>query len=385
MDFLKVVFGTSLFALLLLISGQPQNVTASSEEDLLPYQPTPACGWHNSREWHPLFDPGKNCYYDHEHKDNPGILYNGMPDAERAAAERMLAVFGPPGHWFGGTSISYPWQTFHGAGPNYGQPFDGVAKENGHKHGGYGWIVRTNLPQQGTEWISDFRLQYHAIFASVGATTRYHSFSLEANVCHTQHGCRIIRTGGWLDFGHLRVNGRYIPIGSQDGGSARQRLHRYYDRHEIGAYDHVNAPAFWYGMMIPPDKIGVQPWRWGEEAYPFRELRIALNTRDSWSSTNPTFPHEENLFCPDFNCNKNGSTVALHRMMIDAQAGAFNGYTDRFGKVNPDCTYPALDCIPTEIGEWTNPARTRVNYGDIGPPREYDTSPAGEFWIKYPN
>ena len=343
------------------------------------------CGWHNPNAWHPLYDPVKHCYYDHEHKDNPGILYEGMPAAERKAAERMLALFGPPGEWFGGSSISYPWQTFHGAGPNYGEPFPGVATENTAKHGGYGWIVRTNIPPDGNEWISDFRLQYHAIFGTAGAVTRYHSFSLEANVCHQTYGCRILRTGGWLDFGNLRINGRPVELGLQDGGPARQRLHRYYQRHEIGAFEHVNAPAFWYGMFLPPDKIDVQPWRWGEAQYPFRELRIALNTQDSWSSTDPDQPYAEKLFCPDFECNKNGSTVALHRMMIDVTAADFSGYTDRFGKVNPDCTYPGLDCIPTEIGEWSNPARTRVNYGDLGPPREYDTSPAGKFWIKYPN
>ena len=84
-----------------------------------PYAGASKCSYHNPHEWHGLWDYQHGCYYDHEHKHNPGILYAGMPAYERREAEAMLRVFGEPGAWFGGTSISYPWQTFKGAGVGY--------------------------------------------------------------------------------------------------------------------------------------------------------------------------------------------------------------------------------------------------------------------------
>ena len=347
-----------------------------------PSADAPLCSYHNPNEWHGIWDSARNCHYAHEHKDNPGILYEGMPAKERESAERLLQIFGPPGQWFGGTSISYPWQTFHGAGPTYGQSHDPAKVENRMKHEGYGWIARANLPKRGGQYISDFRLQYHAIFAAPGATTRYHSFSLEANVCNSRTGCRIVRTGGWLDFGVLRISGNPVKLPNQEGDGNRQRLHRHYVNTAYAANDNFKTPAVWYGQMIHPQHLK-DNFVQADVDRPFRTLTIALETYDSWSNAHHSDPFTNYFFCPAFDCNKNGSTIKMHRMRLDfVLEDGYTAFTDRFGRTNPDCTHAGLDCIPTSINPGT---RISTAYSDQGAPREYDWSPEGVWWIKYPN
>lgn len=341
----------------------------------------PPCPTHNPYEWHALYDAARNCHYDHEHKDNPGVLYANMSAEERTHAQRLIDVFGAPGAWFGGTSISYPWETFMGAQPAYTQPADPNKVENKMKHEGYGWIARTNLSKNGGVWISDFRLQYHAIFAAPGAVTRYHSYSLEVNLCHFQHGCRIMQTGGWLDFGYLRINGNVVPTLQQDGDGNRQRLHRNHYRADLAHDPNYKTASVWYGMIGHPEQVK-NPWKWDGTPSPINQLTIALETWDTWSNAQPANPYLNELFCPAFDCNKNGSTVKLHRMRLNLPEGGFDGYTDRFGLVNTDCEGIGRDCIPTFIEEGY---KFNLAYNERHAPREYDTSPEGIWWIKYPN
>ena len=347
-----------------------------------PHEDAKLCPSHNPNEWHGLWDPARDCHYNHEHKDNPGVFYKGMPEAERASAERLNALFGAPGEWFGGTSISYPWQTFAGALPDYSLPQDPSKVENTLKHEGYGWIARTNLPKRGGQYISDFRLQYHAIFAAPGVVTRHHSYSLEVNVCNSRTGCRIIQTGGWLDFGILRISGNRVDLPNQEGGAERQRLHRHYKDTTYATDEKFKTPAVWYGSMIHPDFVK-DNYLQADADRPFRKLTIALETHDVWSNAFHDDPFTNHFFCPNFDCNKNGTTIKMHRLTLDfVLEDGFEGYTDRFGRTNTTCTTIGLDCIPTRIAAGT---RSSVAYTDQGKPREYDLSPAGVWWVKYPN
>ncbi|MGB1253480.1 MAG: hypothetical protein ACPG8W_22900 [Candidatus Promineifilaceae bacterium] len=366
--------------LLLLISAE----TATAANSIDPYAGAPECAHHNASHWHGHWDAARGCYYTHEHKDNPGVILPGMTTAERAQAQAVLNVFGPPGQWFGGTSISYPWQTFQGAGPSYmSGPSNPAVYENAHKHAGYGWIVRTNIPSRGAHYIKDYRLQYHAIFASPGARTRYHSYSLEANICKTSEGCRIVRTGGWLDFGHLKISGRVIPLPDQDGDGARQRLHTSYryGSSEFARQDNFRTAAVWYGLFTYPDHAK-KPWAFDQTGKPFRLLAVALETMDAWAEVNASDPSQHELFCPAFDCNKNGSTVKMHRLTLDIIQPYYDGFTDRFGLPNANCTAVGLDCIPTSISAGP---RVYANVNDWFLPLDYDRSPEGVWWLKYPN
>lgn len=345
-----------------------------------PFEGAPACPTHDPNEWHGLWDPVRQCHYDHEHKDNPGILYAGMPAKERESAERLLELFGPPGAWFGGTSISYPWQTFHGAGPDGSLPPANAHMENATKHMGYAWIARTNIQGHGGRQMTDFRLQFHAIFAAPGATTRYHSYSLEARVCDYREGCQIVRTGGWLDFGRLRISGSPVAIPYQEGDGNRQRLHRHFKNMELALDPDFKTPAVWYGQFIHPEHVR-DNYVQSDLDRPFRKLTIAVETEDAWSNPQHNDIYTNHFFCPEFDCNKNGSTLKLHKMSIEfVQDEAFSGYIDRYGRTNADCTYAGLDCIPTVIEKG---GKLNAFYRDTGYVREYDTSPEGEYWIKY--
>ncbi len=350
----------------------------------------PACAYHNPNEWHSLYDYQRGCHYDHEHKHNPGILYAGMPADERAEAEAMLRTFGKPGDWFGGTSISYPWQTFQGANEHYpDRPSNPQVLENNAKHEGYGWLVRYDIPQKGrrTTWIKDFRLQYHAIFAGPGALTRFHSYSLEANVCRQLNDCRVIRTGGWADFGDLTINGKPIFLGGQFvNDQDRRRLHFTMRDTAEFAGDPYRVPAFWYGIAQDIGKRA--PW---DNERPFIRLSFAIASKDVWSNINRNNPYWNDLFCPDFQCNKNSSTIQAHSLQFSLQSTGYEGWTDRYGRFSQEkCFATGLDCIPTVIepGDW----RMYVHYRDISAlgynaegQRDFDVSPSGLYWIEYPN
>ena len=359
------------------VPGKSENIVWDSG-GIAPYADAPKCGYHDPREWHGLWNPRLGCYYDHEHKDNPGVLYEGMPSAERVKAEQLIRVFGKPGAWFYGKSISYPWQTFKGANPNYPEP--NGHNENSTKHEGYGWISEVNLPQVGAFWIRDYRIQYHAIFGSLGAVTRYHSYSLEANICSWK-GCNLVRTGGWLDFGQLFVAGRKIDIPGQEGDGVRRRMHTGYNHWYETNVDLFQSPAFWYGRSAHPNQLAAG-WRWDGAQHPFERVMIALETADTWGYINGDNPHEDIRYCPDAQCNKNGSSIKVHRLEIFTDLLEWEGYTDRYGLINDECVRIGLDCIPTLIEvdtqQWLEMPDSKVM-------REFDVSPPGVWWIEYPN
>lgn len=346
-------------------------------------EPIPLCPTHDKMEWHALYDPDRNCHYDHEHKDNPGVFYVGMSQQEREVATKVNRLFGKPGEWFGGTSLSYPWQTFMGAGADYTPP--SPETENMMKHEGYGWVVRVDIPQPypNRQWIKDYRVQFHAIFAAAGAVTRFHSFSLEANICKTIYDCRIVQTGGWLDFGNLVVNGEHIFIEGQEGDGQRQRIHASIDYFEEEWVDKINPAAFWYGSLTRMDRVE-EGWQWSEGEAPFKLVQVVLESHDVWGPISTTDPADLQFYCPDYTCSQNGSSLRMHRLQVTTAMETFYGYTDRYGVVNPACEEVGLDCIPSFIQGGSG-----ILYGmttDGGRPlREYDTSPKGEWWIEYPN
>ncbi|MBZ0275832.1 MAG: hypothetical protein K8I60_06790, partial [Anaerolineae bacterium] len=150
---------------------------------------------HDPTRWHTLVNVERKCHYDHQHGDDPYYASD---------------LFGEPGAWFNapGQSIAYPWQTFPARTLNEPDTayLNSGQMENQAAHEGYGWVVRRDQPCPTGNCVTDFRLQYNAIFGASGAIVRFHSFSLEARVCVTANDpatCGMMRLGGWADFGPL--------------------------------------------------------------------------------------------------------------------------------------------------------------------------------------
>ncbi len=327
---------------------------------------------HDPTEWHPLIDPVKGCHYNHEHKHDP----NEVAD-----------IFGPAGSWFNGSSLSYPWQTNN---------------ENEYKHEAYGWIVRKNIPANNRPvWIKDFRWLVHVIgtpFTDVDGTLhggylgRFHSFSLEAQVCNSNGQCGIVRTGGWIDFGNLEIDGIddcvYLsgdPTQQEACTSlGRRRIHYFYQGNNMPPNKNT---FFWYGRhgLINGPLPALHPFQ------------IAVATADSSVNVDPNNLYSLEFLCPEWDCSLNESTKQAHvvgfavRNSFDTDQDGladFNGYTDRYGVVVNNCTAPGLDCVPLIIeGAPVGIVQHRddVDLG-LGPggAQEFDTSPPGEWWIEYP-
>jgi hypothetical protein len=325
-----------------------------------------------------LWNAEQGCYYDHEHKDNP---------------RELDPVFGTWIYEIAGGEISYPWQTFKmepGTADNYPQPIEPGATENEHKHEGYGWLTLKDIPcnqSESTGCVTHARAQYHAIFAGPGAVTRYHSYWLEARGClqSSPDTCGIIRTGGWLDFGYLygeKPDGERVVVQLPDMPSEPIEPPTGPKRsHKLRAGDAPNASAVWYGFNRD---AAVSP-------------KIAILTNDVWQNIDVNDPGAIKLFCPDFQCNKNGSTMQLHQFAFFAQRSLdqdddgridFNGYVDRYGNIVEGCTDIGLDCVPLVIEglpiEPQDEHFTRYLV-TVDAMQEYDISPDGEWWIEYPN
>src|SRR3989344_2116306 len=157
-------------------------------------------------------DPNRGnpiCHWDHTHGFNPNnpLIVNKLVNSPAGPVSIGLV-----GALANGQSISYPWQTFKGAGETHTNPPGNPADlENGFKHNFYTWIVRTDMPctkiqDDADGCITDFRWQEHADLSYIGAISRFHSFSIDARLClvNNPSDCGIARMGGWIDYGHLQ-------------------------------------------------------------------------------------------------------------------------------------------------------------------------------------
>ena len=293
----------------------------------------------------------RNCHYNHEHKADPSVVDD---------------IFGPVGAAWTGQSISYPWQTFSLAhvdniGDNYpAPPPDPTMTENDRKHEGYAWYVirgeqppydyRLDCKPEGSSTrdtcIVAARIQLHAVGASVGAITRFHSYWMEALACE-QSGerCGVIRTGGWVDFGVLSIpyQGEVILLPG--------------DPPEFANRNTKTGP---YRAHFAPDDPGSPSILWNGPIFDFR-------VRDAFGGTYPETPSQLHLACPDFQCELNASTLKVFRVEfkvgrdLDDDGDGFvtmAGYTDRYGNLVDGCTSPGLDCVSIYVRRCTSRVRS---------------------------
>lgn len=336
-------------------------------------QPCPA-DYHDASKWHALIDQVTGCHFNHEHKDNPHDLND---------------VFGPVEKHLRGYSVGLPWQTGSTG-----------TEENRHKHESYGWFVLRNLPpgqsrsQNGARnntnnvaFIRNIRVQVHGDLHAGGAASRFHSVWVEAQVCYraARNDCGIVRFGGHLDYGELRVDGVWVPLPNDPRAYAgltapapEREVDNFIAKRSHSATSHT---VRWIG-------------RFNNTSGPITYGGIAHETKDSWQPINPSQPDEVRLTCPDYQCEYNNSTARLDFFIIrprhEPQAGPdfrinFRGYTDRHLNVVEDCWAPGPDCVPLVFENFPNLREISLRKGGPGSLREYDTSPPGKYWIEYPN
>ncbi len=303
---------------------------------------TPEPSGHNDRVWHPLNEADT-----YEHKANPHDLDD---------------IFGTDFYTLAGGEISYPWQT-----PN----------ENLNKHEGYGWLVERGTSITGDKYISDYRVQYHAIVSAFGSAVRFHSIAVEARLCDEQTGiCGNFRGGGHLDYGNLFIDGVLAPL--------------------PGDNPDANNPTSGFGTRLH-NTDSFEIWYSGDT---LREsptmhslLFVNLFFSDPFGPLNVNDPTELTFYCPDFQCGSNNSKVRLHHMQINLTDPALDldgdgtvdidGYTDRYGNLIGGCSVPSVDCVPLLVeGLPVGVYRMTEAAGLV---IDGDTSPPGEFWIRHPN
>lgn len=330
----------------------------------------PPCQAHEPTAWHSLIDEEANCHYDHEHKDNPHLLDD---------------VFGSQFYEWAGGSISYPWQTGDGHG------------ENMHKHESYGWVVLRDLPpslsnsedgtpsRADTGFIKHLRIQSHLDMSVIGAPTRFHSSYIEVMICYKNRpdDCGIVRYGGHLDYGELRVDGNWVPLPDDpveyEGVTPPALPEREYDG-LIAKRSHSAEENYvtWQGRFY---------WQ-GGPTNPIAYSGFDHRTNDAFGPVDPQDLGNIILTDPAVYNNSTHGLVIFVLRMREGDAGEdgrinYFGYANRYGlEVNADCTEPGLDCIP--ISFENVPAMRGIS---VRPDtmHEYDTSPPDESWIEYPN
>lgn len=357
----------------------------------------PLCPSHDPNAWHALDDVSRQCHYDHEHGDNPHL------------ADTVFGAW--PSAW-GGQELSYPWAT--------------SAMENTHKHGGYKFAVKLNMPCDvnasydaffHVNCIPNARAEYHTVGHAIDALARYHSYYLEYQICRNPDfaSCGIIRVGGWMDFGLLnapyagprvfRAGGVVdFGAGSTYGGAGANSLVMSFDADtpELNTIACCfDEPYISIGSMLQPlngNKLSVwsmnnvgQANHFGSNAY----ARLLIRTFDTWGDIDPANPYAPRFFCRDGSCANNGSLRGMGETSVyippswDSDHDGFadmSGYTNRLGQIVTGCAAIGLDCVPFSVVHVpVGYADTRDGGNGSGAAREFDTSPVGIKWLRFPN
>lgn len=289
------------------------------------------CTDHDATKWHPLVKRDANnaitCTYGHEHHDDP----NAVND-----------IFGAPAAWYSGTQeISYPWQTSSTLG-----------LENHVKHEGYKWHVQRDQPCRphgDAAWTGCFiawRVQVHSLGTASDATTRYHSYSMEALVEH--NGVRgIVRHGGWIDVGHLALivdggNPKICPplTSNPETFICGRNNTRHHSSANVpaGHTAHNSFTASWYANhQVTGLSTTFEEWGPIDYANPANQL-FFTGTRTGNNSMGHMGNMSVDMRSSVWNPHTQGGLVT------------FTGYTDRNGAiVASGCAAPGVDCVPLRL------------------------------------
>jgi hypothetical protein len=339
-----------------------EQVPDASIAAVAPYAAAPECTNHDPRKWHGLWNGQLGCYYDHEHGDNP---------------HEVDDIFGTQFYAIAGGEISYPWAT---DGENHME----------HKHESQKWFVRRDLncySQYTSGCVKAVRAQIHGDLHNVAS--EFHSYAIEVLICPeaAPNDCGIVRTGGWQAVGDLTIDAEVVINRTEPPRVPRPVLLHYAT---------VGNPKFatWYpvspGGIIRISQETGDMWGYYPRPAGVPVSTLTLNNFDFFCDVNAATGQA------NAGCRSNGTRRQLHivGVSIPAQLRAtldpdgngritYQGYTNRYGHIVQGCTSVSLDCVPLRFenvrispdGMW----QLRSTY------REYDVTPAGANWVRFPN
>lgn len=294
--------------------------------------------------------------------------------------------------------------------------------------------------------ITHFREQIHALSGMPDALTHTHSFWLEARVCKggtdgkDNSKCGIYRGGGHVGFGrfgttrfNITVPGQQelLPFFYTDGPSETNDWNRngileeweYYYLRPDGT--HRDGGIRLHGGMAPDDvHANAKDFTWYPEGRPsmvalvgtsFGPLLYTPNgvtyNKGGYNLVGPEWSQirRQVYYCADpTKCRwPNGAQKEAHFVILRVPTewdGApydedrtkdgyftFHGYTNRWGDLltNGQCNNSPLgaDCIPT-VYDHVPVADADTQHRDSSsniPMYDYDITPAGKYWIQFPN
>lgn len=175
--------------------------------NIQPFAGAPACEEigiaHDDTAWHGIWNYESGCHWDHEHKQNP---------------HETDDLFGTEIYSLAGGELSYPWQTYAGAGESFEAYQPGTATENAAKHEGYGWHYFRNGLEVcdqslllGSQCFDSFRTEFHQVGGEVGALTRFHSVYTEGIACTPEGAAKMQFNSGANAYGRT-INGQFRPL-----------------------------------------------------------------------------------------------------------------------------------------------------------------------------
>jgi hypothetical protein len=370
-----------------------------------PYAGAPRCATHDDRNAHSLWDSLRGCHYDHTH--------NGDPNQANA-----VAIFGPAATYLGGKTISYPWQTHNHAG----------VEENMAKHNGYKWFVDIDLPPLYLKlnWLNSpapnavkaIRTQYHFLSTNADARVRLHSFWAEMQVCPTNamNNCGIVRGGGLWDTGilHAPYKQQWVPVPGQDpanmvGVIFRPGVDTVTNGLTVDPYrghSHTCQDLGVYTNSVSQTLDNAALWTSAPGVFGYnKHLGVFMKVMDAAECVDPTDINKDVRLCTDGRCRFNGSEHvpftywAYVDPTLDGSARdsdslkngrvSFRGFTDEHGVIAVNCSAASEHCVPYSLenaplgwAAWETPSNSGhwpERY------RDFDISPAGEYWITLPN
>lgn len=346
---------------------------SSNQNGIQPYAGAPSCldlGMeHDLTAYHGVWDYANGCYWDHTHNADPSSLNSKF------------------GSWPFSNLISYPHQTLH---------------ENTMKHAGYKWYTfdtngecveeRDVIGAEGC--VTAMRLQYHVVGSEMGVKTRFHSYYGQVEIKNPDGTLGKVSTGGHADFGVLHNPYKTVHCALDSDPSS-------------------------FNISQPPYRaldraIGVTTWNGGInginrfDGYN-RILRYDWIDYDTWTHESSCASYSDEaleFICSDLErCDNNHSRTRFYEVVVQippelrngSAKVSYTGFTDLAGNVDTSCVEASENCVPLKI-ENVDPTTDHVFRVSIGgaannpaafPVDEYaidfDVSPMGTYWIRYPN
>lgn len=331
-----------------------------------PYLSAPLCSTHSNTEFHTLWD-NSGCHYDHEHGTNP-------------FTPEVAEVFPGVQDFLGGVQI--------------GNTNPSSEMENTHKHGGFKWDVMLN-PLHGcvgghdgaTYCVTAAVLEYHNFGDySMEMEARVHSSVAFLRVCNpaSPTDCGIIYTVQHQEFGQriTPYQGTVIPYPDNPVPAYPAAFGQYFSIDCVDDVAPTVAQCRSSLSFITSRKIAVNSiWTSkpkvsapGQIRPPGSTIfRFLFRVRDlyqvfDWNDF--TYPFTFRYLCGDGAYNPAGcryvnATSKVHEVEgiipveWDNLAGfdtnpavgriTADGFTDRFGVLQPTCTEAGGDCFPLHL------------------------------------